>query len=160
MNKIKYEIIKKKTSRNLGSKSITCIKNNDEQLILKQYYSRRKYLNEKYIYIKLKDFKYKPKLIFFDDRKLILAFTDVGDSLTIYMNDNNIDKKEMKQKFGDKIKYIVDQLYDNYRLYHNDLRYKNICIDKNENIFLIDFELTSYKLFRYEKKYFNFNSIF
>ena len=110
MNKIKYEIIKKKTSRNLGSKSITCIKNNDEQLILKQYYSRRKYLNEKYIYIKLKDFKYKPKLIFFDDRKLILAFTDVGDSLTIYMNDNNIDKKEMKQKFGDKIKYIVDQL--------------------------------------------------
>ena len=38
---------------------------------------------------------------------------------------------------------IIDIMCDKYNLFHNDLRPKNICIDANNYIKLIDFDYTS-----------------
>ena len=79
-----------------------------------------------------------------DDENLILGITDVGNSLPILGNIN-------LKNYEKKLISIIDVMEQKYKLYHNDLRPNNICIDKNNIIRLIDFDRTSNK--QKENKY-------
>ena len=59
--------------------------------------------------------------------------------------------------FNLKLREFCNILYDKYNLYHNDLSYRNIVIDDNNNIKLIDFENCNIKLKQKRNKYLNLN---
>ena len=91
---------------------------------------------------------------YFDDRNYILGITFCGDALSIYKNKNSKKYKQLINNFNKQLMEICNKLFDKYRLYHNDLRYTNICVDKYDKIYLIDFDHTSYRLKYGEKKYY------
>ncbi len=107
--------------------------------------------------MKLNDEDFVPKMKVFDDKNYILGLTDVGDALNIYKRDSKEQYYYLLDENNKKIKDIIDKLYNRYGLYHNDLRMKNICIDKYNNILLIDLELCSTTLREGETKYFILN---
>ena len=109
---------------------------NGEELIIKTHTHRNNYYAEKKAYIKLQNENFLPKLVYFDDKNLKLCITDVGDALPKL---KNINLKDYEKQLVN----AIDIMHDKYKLFHNDLRPKNICIDKNNNIKLIDFDRAS-----------------
>ena len=91
---------------------------------------------------KSKRVKFIPKLLDYDLVKKRLVIENVGISL-----DKLIKKdKTLKEKFLPKIKKVYDKFVRIFKLYHNDLRYKNIVYDeKKDKLYLIDFEFTHSK---------------
>lgn len=113
-------------------------------LILKYHGNKKFYNNEKKIYLLLKNETFLPRLKYFDDKNLILCLTDEGENLIVHKNKMKKLNKKFSLKDHDKqLATIIDTLSNKYGLYHNDLRPKNICIDDNNNIKLIDFDQTS-----------------
>ena len=84
----------------------------------------------------------------------LVHLKDELENTKIQLDKVTEDKKyiELLPKINNEIIKITNHLYDNYHLYHNDLREKNICIDSNYIIRLIDFEYASSKLRAGEKK--------
>ena len=139
----KYKnIIKKKISANCRSKEVKAVKINEEVIILKVQKPKNKhrYFHEKDIYLRLKDEDILPKLRYFDDKHLILGLSDVGTSFQIYKGINSEIYNNSLEVYNKEIKNIIDILYNKYGLHHNDLHSKNICIDNNNKIRLIDFD--------------------
>ena len=138
-------IIDKKMSNNHMAKKIKAIKINNEIIILKTAKNLCKYLHEKNIYIKLQHEDFLPKLKYFDDKHLILGLTDVGDSIEIFKLQKKEKYNELAENINLQIKSISDKLLNDYNLYHNDLKERNICIDNENKIRFIDFDWTSEK---------------
>ena len=112
--------------------------------IIKTYGKRGKkaFENELRVYklAKSKRVKFIPKLLEYDNDKRKIVIENVGISL------DKIIKKDKKKKeaFLPKIKKVYDKFVRIFKLYHNDLRYKNIVYNKKKNkLYLIDFEFTS-----------------
>lgn len=148
----KYKTKDKQIGNSRNALDIIPIKVNNKYFILKLFKEEKKYLQEKDIYFLLKNENFLPKLVYFDDKNFILCLNHVGDCLEIYKKKNNKKYYKFLHKIKKEIERITNYLYDNYYLYHNDLREKNICIDKNYIIRLIDFEYASSKLRSGEKK--------
>ena len=91
------------------------------------------YKNEKEAYLTLQNENFLPKLFYFDDKNYKLCITDVGEDLSLR---TNINLEEYQQELLD----IVHTMNINYGISHNDLRHKNICIDKDNKLKLIDFD--------------------
>lgn len=106
---------------------------NGEELIIKTHKNPNSYNNEKNAYILLQNENFLPKLVYFDDKNLKLCITDVGDALPRI---KNINLKDYEKELVN----IINIMHDKYNIFHNDLRPKNICIDKNNNIKLIEFD--------------------
>ena len=77
---------------------------------------------------------------FIGTEHLILGLTDVGTTFQIYKNVNTEIYNNSLKVYNKEIKNIIDILYNKYGLHHNDLHSKNICIDNNNKIRLIDFD--------------------
>ena len=150
--------IPKEVSRGRVSKRIISVKIEDEIIILKRFKGgerkRQKYMNEKSIYLLLKKEDFLPKLKYFDDKNVILGFTDVGESLDIFKKKQPDEYNKQVENINQQIKDIVDRLLNKYGLYHNDLRDRNICIDSFFKVRLIDFDIASNKLLNRERKYY------
>ena len=110
-------------------------KKNKEYIIFKTHYNSNYYHNEKKIYHLLQNEDFLPKLKYYDDDNLILGITDVGNAWSI--------RHTKLKDYEKELIHIIDVMEQKYKLYHNDLRDKNICIDKNNIIRLIDFDRTS-----------------
>ena len=121
---------------------VKCARINNELFILKTITDKKKYEYSKEIYLLLKNEDFLPTLKYFDDKHLILALTDVGDSLQMYKFKNTSQYNKLYKEFDKQIKNITDKLFNEYGLYHNDVYDGNICVDKNNKIRLIDFEAT------------------
>ena len=147
----------KKASRGSSCKKIRYAEINGETIILKRFkqseLKKKMYINEKRIYLKLKEEDFLPKLRYFDDKNFILGLTHVGDSLEVFKNEKSEEYYRQVDNINEQIKNIVDVLSNKYGLYHNDLRYRNICIDDSNKIRIIDFDYTGDKLLKREKKY-------
>jgi len=132
---------------------------NGKKLIIKTHRKYDTYNNEKNAYILLKNEDFLPELIYFDDKNLKLCITDVGDSLP---NIKNINLKD----YEEELIGIIDIMQHKYNIYHNDLRPKNICIDKNNKIKLIDFDESNSKpledkyIFRSKDRIYDFNRFY
>lgn len=153
----------KKISQSCNAKEIRCVRIDDEKIILKSL-RKQKYFYEKGIYFLLKNEDFLPKLKYFDDEHCILGITDVGMSLSLYRKNDRKEFVKQRDNFDAQLRTICDTLYDKYGLYHNDLRYKNICVDANNTVRLIDFEYCKNKLrfnplLFYETKYFKWNRL-
>jgi len=153
------DIIFKKMSVNSYAKEVKCVRINKEPIILKTAKNQDKYLYEKNIYMKLKDEDFLPKLKYYDDEHFILGLTDVGDTIEILKIKNKKKYNKLVKNINKQIKNITNKLFDKYGLYHNDLREKNICINKNNKVRIIDFEFTNNKLLKGEKQNFIFSKI-
>ena len=145
--------LEKQFSQNYNSKEIKAVEINNECIILKTIKKKSKYLHEKKILSILSDVSFTPQLKYYDDDNLILGLSNVGDSILIYKKQNKEIYNCIVDYINLKIKKYVDILHVDYDLYHNDLREKNICIDDYLNVSLIDFDYTSTKLRKLEKKY-------
>ncbi len=77
-----------------------------------------------------KDFIHSPNLIYYDKSLLYIITEWSGKDL------KNIDNK-LKNKYKEIIQNIWDTLYDQYNIYHNDIRWKNITYD-GKRLILID----------------------
>ncbi len=99
-------------------------------------YGPRFYNNEKNAYLTLQNEDFVPKLLYFDDKNLKLCMTDAGEDLSKL---KNINLEEIQEKVID----LIETMRCKYNLYHNDLRLRNICFDKNNNMRLIDFDKAS-----------------
>ena len=129
------------------AKTIKTVRVNGENILLKRHNSKN-YKTDKHIYILLKDDDFLPVLKYHDDVNCILGMTDVGVAIPLYKRNNN--NWSLKQ-YDSILTNIVDILYNKYNLYHNDLEPKNICIDHNNKIRLIDFDRCSNK--KHQSKY-------
>jgi len=109
---------------------------NGEKLIIKTHRNDITYNREKNAYILLQNENFLPKLVYFNDKNLKLCITDVGDALPIIKKIKNINLKDYEKELVN----IIDIMHNKYNIFHNDLRPFNICIDKNNNIKLIDFD--------------------
>ncbi len=73
-----------------------------------------------------------PKLYYFSDKRFLLILENVGKQITPIYFRNNLEK--------------IHKIYENIKnlsgYYQNDILSKNICI-KNNNLFIIDFELAN-----------------
>ena len=131
----------------IGSNShyVKYVNIDNEYIYLKKHKKKSKYINEKKKYLLLKNEFFLPKLKYFDDKNCILGIEDCGTSLKLFKTNNAELYNNIYPTINEKLKSISDKLYNNYKLYHNDLIYRNIYIDNNNNIKLIDFEYCSDK---------------
>ena len=81
-----------------------------------------------------------PKLIYYDDIHKILCISDVGDVLPVYEKKNK--KIFVRKNITENINSIIEIMYNKYGLVHGDIRDKNICVDSNNKVRLIDFDRT------------------
>jgi len=102
--------------------------------------SVRKYLNEKKFYVEYSHLLgFVPDLISYDDDEMKLTITNVGECLTRKHYRKN---KKIYKQYNREINLMCRWLKKS-KIYHNDVRYKNVCIDEDDNLYLIDFEMFS-----------------
>lgn len=104
---------------------------------------RKNFMNELYVYLlaKEKKLKFIPKLIEYNIGDQVIVTENVGKSLD-YIPEENWQEREKHLPGISKIYKGLEQ----FGLFHNDLRYKNIVWDKKKNkYFLIDFDFVSVK---------------
>jgi tRNA A-37 threonylcarbamoyl transferase component Bud32 len=124
----------KELKSGLGSTKIELVNYNGEMIVLKHFKTKNKLIMEESLYELLKEEDFVPKVRFVDYEKNILGTTYCGDSLNM--------RYPMKERyvFKNKIREIAKLLEEKYNIYHNDLRWKNICVDDGGNIRFIDWE--------------------
>ena len=106
-------------------------------LVKKVFKTRSKYEKERDFYIAYGlFFDFIPELIDFDDDKKIIWTEYCGISLNLKYPPKD------RYRFKNEIRLMVDYL-ENYNLFHNDIRWKNIIENDEGRLFLIDFEVIS-----------------
>ena len=103
--------------------------------IIKKYKQDKLFLNERDFYLNISKYnlEFIPKLFCFNNKNKILIIENVG---------KNINKKILRKNIN-IIKKYEDKLVS-LGYYHNDMRMKNILLNKESNkIYIIDFEKTS-----------------
>ena len=83
-------------------------------------------------------------------------FTYIADLITCKIENEGtlfdfIKNKKMSNNLWDKLSITLEKFF-NENVFHSDLNSKNIIIDKNNNIFLLDFDNSHYF---HNKKLFN-----
>ena len=134
------------TFSNNRCKSVKCIRtdHHSELLILKQNKRKSNYIKERNLYLRFnkKINNYLPVLKYYDNKNKILAITYCGNSLQFFTKKK---KKFDIKKINKKIKNLCYKFHKDYKLCHDDLCLRNICIDDQLNLYLIDFERVSKK---------------
>jgi tRNA A-37 threonylcarbamoyl transferase component Bud32 len=129
----KYKFIKY-LCEGLGS-SMVCLSKDmyNNYVVIKKSIDSKAYKKEKETLILLDRFIYTPKLLDYCDKELYIITEWCGNDLR-----NITDNK--RKEYTPHIQNIVKILYDNYKIYHNDVRWKNLTFINNK-IFLIDLEM-------------------
>jgi RIO-like serine/threonine protein kinase len=108
---------------------------NGKSCYIKRFFDFHKYIQEKEVYRLIEGEPFVPKLLGYCNKSLILVTEDAGTALSKV--DLNLKERE------DELVGMIDTLYAKYGLYHNDLRPRNITVDADGKLWLIDFEHTS-----------------
>jgi thiamine kinase-like enzyme len=137
-DKAKSEALK---STNKRSKELKCVKINNESIVLKIAAKESMYQHEKKIYMLLKNETFIPELKYYDDKHFILGIAWAGRALNRMRRKAPTKYNRLYENINEQLTIISDKLYTTYGLYHNDLRYKNICV-QNKKVKVIDFDDT------------------
>jgi predicted Ser/Thr protein kinase len=102
--------------------------------IYKYYKTQSKFDRESLAYAKLINCTFVPKILAENSIARLLVFEYVGQSLDI--------KYPPKERyvFFDRIYELNQILINQYGVYHNDIRWKNIVEHPSGNLYVIDFE--------------------
>ena len=138
-------------SRRAGFVMYTSI--NGRKMIVKQCNPKR-YDIEKIAYMRLRNENFLPKLIYFNDKQKMLAFTHVGTAISFFKDHHPEKYTEHQNSFREQLNDIIRIMVNKYKLYHNDIAFKNICVDKHMNIRLIDFDDCSNERKKYNNNIF------
>jgi len=104
---------------------------------------KKHFMNELYVYLlaKQKNIKCIPKLLSYSIENQTIVTENVGRSLD-YIPEENWQEREKHLPGISKIYKVLEK----YKLYHNDIRYKNIVWNKKNNkYYLIDFDFIGFK---------------
>ena len=104
---------------------------------------RKNFMNELYVYLlaKEKKLKFIPKLIEYNIGDQTIVTENVGKSLD-YIPESDWQEREKHLPGISKIYKGLER----YKLFHNDIRYKNIVWNKKTNkYYIIDFDFVSFK---------------
>jgi len=107
---------------------------NDKAYIFKYLKTDNKFLREYEAYQRLKNCSFVPKLIKSSINDRLLMIEHVGKSLNIKYAPKD------RKKFKSQIQELNRQLIEDYGIYHNDIRWKNIVESESGELFIIDFE--------------------
>mgnify|MGYP001201641036 CR=1 FL=1 len=129
-----------------GGTSGNCILKKTKKYIQKTYKKsgHNAFINELYFYLlgKENNLSFIPELLSYDVKKRILKIKNVGKSVYELYKGDTKKKKSFIPKIMKEYRKLVKLGF-----YHNDLRYKNVIYNEREDkIYLIDFEFTSTKL--------------
>lgn len=119
--------------------------------VRKKFFTRKKYENEKMIY--QMNLPYVPKLKSFDDKNMVLVMENKCCKRLL-----DVPRQE-RARFNDKVKKLFLRFHKDTGYYHNDFFPLNIIVDKNDNLFLIDFEMIDPVITADKKKQDYLNSI-
>ena len=130
----KYKIVKKLWS-GVGSSIVFLVMDNYlTKYVVKKSINNTQYQQEKTNLMTLKTVDYVPDLIYCDDDSLFLVMSYCGNDL------RNIPDKERLLHL-DNINSMHNDIIDNFEIYHNDVRWKNISI-LDKKLYLIDWGLS------------------
>ena len=113
-----------------------CLVNN-QKAVRKMFLSKPKYEREKKTLNLLENYPHSPNIISVDDDNFIIVMEYVGVSIAD-LHKKVIDRKRYVEQIS-KAKNIFE---NDYGIYHNDFRWKNICL-MNETIYFIDWSKSS-----------------
>ena len=123
----------KELKSGLGSTKIELVELNGKSVVLKHFKTLNKLKKELELYQMLQNEDFIPNIVYHDEVKKILAIEYCGESLDLKF------KPKFRYVFKNDIRCIVKYLSETHNIYHNDIRWKNICI-KDSQLFLIDWE--------------------
>ena len=138
LRRIQKQIISKERAKACTARKIECCIIDKKTVWLKEHKTKEKYLIEKKAYITLCNEDFLPKLIYYDDIHKILCISDVGDVINVYRRKNRNHSINVKEN----IDKMIEIMYNKYGLVHGDIKDKNICVDSNNKVRLIDFDRT------------------
>lgn len=116
---------------------VECVKTN-EKIVLKHFKTKNKYNKEIELYMLMESSKYTPNIKYKDDINLVLGIEYCGESI------KDLHKPVDRYPYKNSIREVIKNIESEYGIYHNDLRWKNICL-KGESIMLVDWERWSYE---------------
>jgi tRNA A-37 threonylcarbamoyl transferase component Bud32 len=108
----------------------------NNKVVIKKSNTLKEYDAEKKSLLLLINIKYIPKLLYYNDKELYLVIDFCGRDLR---NESKI-KRETLIPYINK---IHDYIEKHYKIYHNDIRWKNITILDNK-VYLIDWGMSSF----------------
>lgn len=85
---------------------------------------------------RLKKYDHFPKIINYDRNKYILEITNCGKSLDMLKTHVEINEKELYSQISNIISFLKEE-----KIIHLDIKPKNICINSDKKIYLIDFDI-------------------
>jgi RIO-like serine/threonine protein kinase len=123
----------------MGSLRVTLVEDDDKsKIVLKEFKTMNKYRKEIELYDILKDSDYVPNVVYRDDERKVLGIEFCGESL------NNKFKPKDRYRFKSIIRSAISDIELRYGIYHNDIRWKNICLNSDGKILFVDWERWDY----------------
>tara|TARA_R110000803_G_scaffold13609_1_gene38209 strand:+ start:121 stop:564 length:444 start_codon:yes stop_codon:yes gene_type:complete len=117
-----------------------------ENKIKKQFKETRqgisKFFQELFVYFRLVNLNldYVPKLLKYSTKEHWFEISYVGESL------DRILYRKSKRHLNSIIRELHERFKEDTQFYHNDIRYKNVCFnEENDKYYLIDFENCKFK---------------
>ena len=106
---------------------------NGIRAVYKYFKTQSKFNKELGFYKLLVGCPFVPELLHYDTDEKLLVLKYVGTTL---------DHKQPweRNRYKSRIKKMNDSLIKDYKIHHNDVRWKNITEDEDGNLYLLDFE--------------------
>jgi thiamine kinase-like enzyme len=124
----------------LGSLEVELVEDEEgNKIVLKHFKTKNKYLKEIELYELMEDSKYTPRIKYRDDDNIILGLEYCGESL------KDSFKPKDRYPYKSQIRDVIKDIESEYGIYHNDLRWKNICLNDDSSIMLVDWERWGYE---------------
>ena len=118
--------------------SVTLVDNDGILEVHKKLKTQNKYEKEKHFYSALSDWKHTPSLLGFDDNTLTVRLEYVGEALTQF-------KPPLRKVYRERITHMVAELESEFKIFHNDIRWKNIVLSTDGALYLVDWERARYE---------------
>ena len=124
-----------------------CVNIDGEEIVVKKFSNKKFYDNEKKVYTVMKDEDYLPKMKYYNDEKMMIGITYVGNTLA-RLPKKFIDffggKELCKENVWKEVRKIKVDMMEKYKFNKIDNTVNNICIDETGTVRLIDFDISKF----------------
>lgn len=107
---------------------------NGQLAVYKYFKTYSKFDREMSAYEKLKNCEFVPSILYANREEKLLVIAHVGKSLDIKYHPSD------RHKYKPQIMKLNDTLREQYGIFHNDMRWKNVVESDDGHLYIIDFE--------------------